>query len=169
MDQKLLTQTAAVSTMTPSQVVVLLIVSAIPSVVKILFYPDYPGADDVFMHLSVIQNMSHGMGWGINANEPVNVSTSPAFTVLFYFVSFISNSVLLSGMMISMITTTISLFALYFIAYRSCGEFWTSLSCVFLGATNVLLWRWNGTFIESSLAFSFVIWATYYYMFVIYE
>ncbi len=169
MEQKLIPQTDSISKLSPSQVGVLLIVSAIPSIVKILFYPDYPGADDSFMHLSVIQNLSHGMGWGINANEPVNLSTSPAFTFIFYLVSLISDSVLLSEMMISMIITTISLFALYFIAYRITREFWMSLLCVFLSATNVLLWRWNGTFIESSLAFCFVIWAIYFYFFVIEE
>jgi hypothetical protein len=151
----------------PPQAIALLIASAIPSVVKILFYPDYPGADDVFMHLSVLQNLSHGLGWGINANDPVNVSTSPAFTILFYLVSLVSNNVLLSGMMISMIVTTTSLFALYFIAYRITREFGISLFCVLLAATNIQLWRWNGTFIESSLAFCFVIWAVYFYSFVI--
>jgi hypothetical protein len=169
MGQKLITETSPVSKITPSSIAALLLVSAIPSAVKILFYPDYPGSDDSFMHLSIIQNLSHGVGWGINANEPVNLSTSPAFTVIFYFVSLISNNVLLSEMMISMIITTVSLFALYFVAYRITCEFWTSLLCVFLGATNVLLWRWNGTFIESSLAFCFVIWAVYFYYFVIEE
>lgn len=161
------TQADLKSKLTSLQAIGLLVVAALPSVVKILCYPDYPGSDDVFMHLSVLQNMSHGMGWSINANEPVNVSTSPAFTVIFYLVSLISNNVLLSGMMISMIVTTASLFALYFIAYRITGAFWISLFCVLLAATNIQLWRWNGTFIESSLAFCFVIWAVYFYSFVI--
>jgi hypothetical protein len=54
----------------------------LPHATKLGYYPDYPGFDDAFIHLRVAENLAHGKGWGINAFEPINVSSSPLFTLI---------------------------------------------------------------------------------------
>ncbi len=54
----------------------------VPHLLKWVYYASYPGFDDAFIHLRVADNVASGRGWGINAFEPINVSSSPLFTML---------------------------------------------------------------------------------------
>ena len=62
----------------------------VPTIVKFLFFPSYPGSDDAFIHARIVSNITSGLGWGINAHEPVNMSTAPLYTCLLCVFAFLS-------------------------------------------------------------------------------
>ena len=51
----------------------------IPALVKLLCYPRNIGSDDAYIHLQIATNFVHGLGWGINPHQPVNLIHEPGF------------------------------------------------------------------------------------------
>jgi hypothetical protein len=142
----------------PAQIALVALCSLLPAIVKLYYYPDYPGSDDAFIHFSVIQNIHRGWGWGVNAGEPVFLSTSPLFTVFFSAVRSLTGHVVETGMALSLMAGSLYVLGVFVLAIRSCGSFFLSMVCAFLAATNVHLWRWNGTFMEVTFATCAVVW-----------
>jgi len=142
----------------PGQIALVALCCLLPAVVKLLSYPDYPGSDDAFIHFSVIQNIHRGGGWGVNAGEPVFLSTSPLFTVFFSAVRSLTRHVIAAGMALSLMAASLYVLGVFVLATRSCGSFFLSVVCAFLAASNVHLWRWNGTFMEVTFATCAVVW-----------
>src|SRR4026207_1489267 len=56
--------------------------SGLRAVVRLIYEPGYRGTDDSFSHAAIVESLRAGNGWGINPGEPVNLSTSPLFTLL---------------------------------------------------------------------------------------
>jgi hypothetical protein len=54
----------------------------VPALVKLMCYPHNIGSDDAYIHLRIATNFLQGSGWGINPHQPVNLSTSPGFTLI---------------------------------------------------------------------------------------
>src|SRR5277367_1283203 len=68
-------------------VLIAMLLALVPTAVKLLCYPHNIGADDAYIHLQVARNVVSGHGWGLNPDTPVNLSSSPAFTLLLVAVS----------------------------------------------------------------------------------
>jgi hypothetical protein len=134
-----------------------LCLSALPAVVRLLYYPGYLGTDDSFIHAAIIESLRAGNGWGINPGEPVNLSTSPLFTVLMLAVSWIVPDVMLAGSRLATAAAMFGVFGTFLIARRMSGSAAIGLVAAGMAAANVHLWRWTGTFIEAPLAFAGVI------------
>ena len=134
-----------------------LLLSAIPALVRALYYPDYPGTDDSFIHAAIIENLAAGWGWGINPGEPVNLSTSPLFTLIMLAVSRVWPDVMAAGSAISVAAISLSIFGTFVVAGRITNSAAVGLCAAALATANVHLWRWAGTFIEAPLAYAGVI------------
>ncbi|HEX2116164.1 MAG TPA: hypothetical protein VHM01_17300 [Alphaproteobacteria bacterium] len=134
-----------------------LCLSALPAVVRLIYYPGYLGTDDSFIHAAVIESLRAGHGWGINPGEPVNISTSPLFTLLMLAVSWVVPDVMLAGSRLATAAVMFGVFGTFVIASRMSGSAAIGLVAGAIAATNVHLWRWTGTFIEAPLAFAAVI------------
>lgn len=132
-----------------------LLVGAIllPAAVRLLCYPSYPGSDDAFIHYAVAENVATGRGWGLQAGRSVNLSSSPLFTL-------ISAALMRAGADAWIGIGALSLMAscagvwLTWWAARSLGL--DGLPAALLAATNVHLWRWTGTFLETTVAWAIV-------------
>jgi hypothetical protein len=134
-----------------------LCLSALPAIVRLIYYPDYLGTDDSFIHAAIIQSLRDGHGWGINPGEPVNLSTSPLFTLLMLAVSWLVPDVMLAGSRIATAAAMFGVFGTFVIAVRMSGHGTIGLAAAAIAAANMHLWRWTGTFIEAPLAFAGVI------------
>lgn len=128
------------------------LVATVPMLVRLAFYPMYPGADDAFIHMAIVDSLRESGTWGINPGETVHLSTSPVFTLLFYALSFLSRDLLMLGAIVSVLSVAGATVLTYKIAERSLGDFSTSLAVALLAATNIHLWRWTGTFMEATFA-----------------
>lgn len=149
---------AAVSDATPSLALVFAIaLSIIPVAIRAAYYPDYPGTDDSFIHAAIIENLRAGRGWGINPGEPVNLSTSPLFTLLMLAVSHLWPDVIDAGTAITAAAVSLAVFGTFVVASRITASRAVGLCAAALAATNLHLWRWTGTFIEAPLAYAGVI------------
>jgi len=129
-----------------------------PSVIKLARYPDYPGSDDAFIHLAIVESIHRGQGWGINPNEPVFLSTSPLFTAFFSAVRVCTPDVMEIGMSLSAIASALYVLGVFALARRLTGQTAWGMAAATLAATNVHLWRWNGTFMEVTFAMAAVTW-----------
>src|SRR5689334_12558191 len=134
-----------------------LCLSALPAVVRLAYYPGYLGTDDSFIHAAIIESLRQGHGWGINPGEPVNLSTSPLFTLLMLGLSRLVSDVMVAGSRIAIVAVTFGVFGTFLIAGRMSRNAMIGLAAAAMAATNVHLWRWTGTFIEAPLAFAGVI------------
>jgi hypothetical protein len=134
-----------------------LILSVLPAVIRAVYYPDYPGTDDSFIHAAIVESLRHGQGWGINPGQPVNLSTSPLFTLLMLAVSRIAPDVIVAGSLLTTIAVALGIFGTFVVAIRIANNSAVELVAAALAAANVHLWRWTGTFIEAPLAFAGVI------------
>lgn len=126
----------------------------LPAIVKLLFYRSYPGSDDSFIHLSVIEHITAGQGWGVNPNDPVNLSSSPMFTLLLLALHPFGSIGLVQ--IVSELLAAAGLGVLYLTARRITGNVPLSLATLAIGAANVQLWRWSGAVMEPALAFLMV-------------
>ena len=133
--------------------VFLLVVAAVPWVVRTAFYHDYPGADDAFIHLAIIDSLRESGTWGINPGEPVNLSTSPLFTLVFLGFSFVFRDVMTVGSVLSVLLVCGSVLLTFKIASRYFESFWPALGIAAFAAFNVQLWRWTGTVMEATFAY----------------
>ncbi len=136
---------------------VALLLSAVPALVRAVYYPDYPGTDDSFIHAAIIGNLAAGWGWGINPGEPVNLSTSPLFTLIMLAVSRVWPDVVAAGSAMSVAAVSLGVFGTFVVAGRMTNNAAVGLCAAAVAATNVHLWRWAGTFIEAPPAYAGVI------------
>jgi hypothetical protein len=135
----------------------LVLIALIPATVRLISFPDYPGSDDAFIHLSVIQNIASGNGWGINPGDPVNLSTSPLFTMVFSAMSGWTDDLLILGSVLSVVVVALSIGLTFFMTRRLSGDGWAAIVAAALAATNIHLWRWTGTFLETTFAYCCVL------------
>lgn len=157
-------ESAARPELTPLRILLVASCCAIPALVKLLCYPEYPGSDDAFIHAAVIQNVHRGMGWGIQPGEPVFLSTSPLFTVASLGLYGLTDRVMPAGMALSLVASCLYVLGVFAVARRRSRHFLLSWSCAFLAATNVHLWRWSGTFLEVTFATCSVVWLTAFFL-----
>lgn len=138
-------------------VVAALCLSALPALIRLAYYPGYLGTDDSYIHAAIIDNLAAGQGWGINPGEPVNLSTSPLFTLLMLGLAHVVPDVMVAGSRLATVAVMLGVFGTFVIAARMSRDPTVGLVAVALAATNVHVWRWTGTFIEAPLAFAGVI------------
>jgi hypothetical protein len=134
-----------------------LCLSVLPVVIRLIYFPAYLGTDDSYIHAAIIESLRQGHGWGINPGEPVNLSTSPLFTLLMLGVSRLAPDVMLAGSHIAIAAVIFGVFGTFLIASRMSRNATIGLAAAAIAATNLHLWRWTGTFIEAPLAFAGVI------------
>lgn len=122
----------------------------VPFLIKVLYYPDYPGADDSFIHLGLIRNYARYGVMGLNPGEQVFMTTSPLFTLVMYWLSKLSSNTLQTGIWLSSLLTFIGLLMVHRIAWRMTESRFLALAAVVGAAFNMHLWRWSGTFMETT-------------------
>ena len=118
-----------------------LCISALPALVRFVYYPGYLGTDDSFIHAAIIESLRTGNGWGINPGEPVNLSTSPLFTLLMLAISWVVPDVMLAGSRLATAAAVFGVFGTFVIARRMSGNAAVALVAIAIAATNVHLWR----------------------------
>ena len=129
----------------------------LPALVRIMVFPDYPGTDDAFIHLAVIKNIGDGQGWGINPGIPVNLSTSPLFTMAFGLLSRCTDHLLLWCQYLSILWVVLSTLVVFLITRRFTHDTGSALLAAILAAGNIHLWRWTGSFMETTFAYGYVL------------
>ncbi len=132
--------------------VLVLVVALLPVLVRLVYYPKYPGTDDAFIHASIIEMIMNHHTWGINPGVNVNLSTSPLFTVFFAVVRYFLGDAIYPGIVMSAAAVVALLFLTYYMARKLAGDSMSALAVMALVATNIHLWRWAGTFMETSFA-----------------
>jgi len=135
----------------------------VPALIKLAYYAAYPGSDDAFIHLAIARNFAAGQGWGINVGEPVNLSSSPMFTLMLTFANLLGLDTLATGKVLSVLFSAGALLLLWLLLSTVTQSTLLRLSGLILGAFNVHLWRWNGVVMETSLALLFVYLIFYLY------
>jgi hypothetical protein len=128
----------------------------IPSLIKLFYYPHNIGSDDAYIHLQVARNVFSGHGWGINADAPVNLSSSPGFTLLLILISAATVHIISVMQALSCLATTSGLWLIYRTVRSETGSEPISLLAEASGALCCDLWRWNGTVMEAPFAFLIV-------------
>jgi hypothetical protein len=129
----------------------------LPAAIRAVYYPGYPGSDDSFIHLAVLQNLVAGGGWGVNPGDPVNLSTSPLFTLALLPVAFFSEQPLVWGQALSMLAVAATIALSFAVARDLGGDARAGLLAAALAAGNIHLWRWTGSFLETTFACALVL------------
>jgi hypothetical protein len=132
------------------------LLALIPSLIKLLYYPHNIGSDDAYIHLQVARNVISGHGWGLNADMPVNMSSSPAFTILLILVSALTTHAIPVMQVLSCIASTLGLLLIYWTVRSEANSQRIGLIAEASAALSCDLWRWNGTVMEATLAFCVV-------------
>ena len=145
------------------ELLIILVLAAIPLAVKVARYPDYPGSDDAFIHLSIVRNLSHGFGWGIAQGTRVNMSTSPLFTMLLAGLASAGLSGIVPGQVVSGICAMVGIVCIHRVTVLLCDVSWMRILSVVLAAFQVHLWRWTGVVMETTMTSVFVVVAFYAY------
>lgn len=130
-----------------------LLLALIPSLIKLLYYPHNIGSDDAYIHLQVARNVVSGHGWGLNADTPVNLSSSPAFTLLLVLTSAVTVHIIAAMQALSCLASTLGLLLIYRTVHSETGSEPIGLLSEAFAALSCDLWRWNGTVMEASIAF----------------
>jgi hypothetical protein len=133
-------------------ILIVFFLSLVPTCVKFVFYPLYPGSDDAFIHARIASNIVAGLGWGINAHEVVNISTAPLYTILLSLIAWLTPNYFLMAMIFSCICSAIAIVVTYLIVSRLTTHNTARVFATIVAAFNVHLWRWNGTLMETMLA-----------------
>lgn len=144
-----------------SSPVPLLLLALLPCALRLLYYPGYPGADDAYIHLAIVESLWRDGTWGIQPNDPVPLSTSPLFTAFFAALAPFVSSALQAGMILSCMATGGVVLLSHALSLRLGHPRNIALAIAACSATNVHLWRWGGTFMEVSFAacgLLFVLW-----------
>ena len=128
------------------------LLALVPTLVKLVCYPAYPGSDDAFIHLTIVRNVTHGLGWGINPGEPINLSSSPLYTLIVSGLSLCGFNALTAGMLVSSIVGFGALVALHRLLLTLGLRPTARLAGVAVAAFNLYLWRWNGVVMETTLS-----------------
>lgn len=135
---------------------VVILVASIPALLRLVFYPSYPGADDAFIHLAIIESLWREGVWGINPGTNVNLSTSPLFTFIFYGARFLTSDVLSLGIVVLTLSVTAALGLTYKISRDLGFGIPASMFTLGIASSNLHLWRWAGAFMEASMAYLLV-------------
>ena len=135
-----------------SETLLVCLLALVPTLVKLFCYPTYPGSDDAFIHLTIIRNVTHGLGWGINPGEPINLSSSPLYTILVSLLSLCGLNALTAGMWLSGLVGFGALVALHRLLTTLGLRQSTRVAGVAFAAFNFYLWRWNGVVMETTLS-----------------
>ena len=130
--------------------------AVVPSVIKLLCYPQNIGSDDAYIHLRVATNFIAGRGWGINPGEPVNLSTSPAFTLLLSAAELVTRHGILLTQVLSALAVIAGLVLIFFTALAETSSIRAALFAEFAASFSVNLWRWNGSLMEATFAFAVI-------------
>ena len=132
-----------------------LLVGAIllPAAVRLACYPGYPGSDDAFIHYAVASNVATDRGWGIQPGESVNLSSSPLFTLTATGLVALGGDPWRSGSWLTLLAACAGIWLTWWAARRLGLD---AVPAALLAATNLHLWRWTGTFLETTLAFAVV-------------
>jgi hypothetical protein len=136
----------------------------IPVFVKLIYFPQYPGTDDAFIHAALVKNILSGNGWAINPHNPVNMSTSPLFTLLLCGVSYFSRDIINAGIILSSIFTIATILTTFLITQILFKSLTVRMVVVLTTVFNIHLWRWNGTVMETTLAMFLVVLVIYFYL-----
>lgn len=123
----------------------------LPAGVRLLCYPRYPGSDDAFIHYAVAANLAAGRGWGIQAGEPVNLSSSPLFTLAAAGLMLLGGDPWTNGSRLTLLAACAGVWLTWWAARRLGLE---GVPAALLAATNLHLWRWTGAFLETTLAWA---------------
>ena len=132
-----------------------LLVGAIllPAAVRLVCYPGYPGSDDAFIHYAVASNVATDRGWGIQPGESVNLSSSPLFTLTAAGLVALGGDPWRSGSWLTLLAACAGVWLTWWAARRLGLD---GVPAALLAATNLHLWRWTGTFLETTLAWAAV-------------
>jgi len=128
---------------------IVLSLAIVPTIVKFLFFPSYPGSDDAFIHARIVSNITSGLGWGVNINEPVNMSTAPLYTCILSIIAIFTNDFFFPAMIFSCLLSAFSIIITYLIISSLTTSNIVRLLGTILAAFNIHLWRWNGTLMET--------------------
>ena len=122
-----------------------------PALVKLIFYPAYPGPDGAFLHIAVAEHILDGTGWGVNSHHPVNLSSSPIFVLL--LVSILAIGSMGVAQIFSVVFACAALAITFFATRAITASSMCGLAALVVAAANVHLWRWSGTVMEPTLAY----------------
>lgn len=151
-------------TLTWQQWLAVIAIALLPALVRVLSYADYPGADDAFIHVAVIESLWQTGTWGINPGENVNLSTSPLFTLFFAALHPLASDILRAGIWLSSAAVAGAIWFTFLLARRLGHSFAVSLFVAALAATNIHLWRWGGTFMEVSFTCLALVLVVYWFV-----
>lgn len=125
----------------------------LPAVVRLACYPAYPGSDDAFIHHAVAANLAAGRGWGIEPGHAVNLSSSPLFTLVAAAVTAVAPDGWTGVTALTLLAACAGVWWTWWAARRLGLD---GLPAALLAATNLHLWRWTGTFLETTVAWAIV-------------
>jgi len=132
--------------------VAVLTLACVPSFIKLIYYPDYPGSDDAFIHLAIVKNLREGLGWGINPNQHSNLSSSPLFDLSMWAITALGAEDIGGGKSLSALCAIGMLILVFLTARRLSASLGFAFLALGFAAFNVHLWRWNGTVMETTMA-----------------
>ena len=148
----------------PVRWIILLGICLLPAAAKYLYYPDYRGSDDAYIHATTVLNLVETGNWGVNPGQAVNLSSSPLFVLLLYLGTHLGVVGLPALAFYSLIFSSLAIL----LCFLTCSHMFRSPTTPWwvtvLTAVNIHLWRWNGTIIEASMGFFLV--ALVYWWFV---
>lgn len=132
------------------------VIAVVPSVIKVLCYPHNIGSDDAYIHLRIATNVVRGLTWGINPHQPVNLSTSPAFTLLLAAAKATTQHAIGVTQVLSAAAVFGGLLLIFAVVFSETESVPAALFAEISAAFSVNLWRWNGTLMETTFAFGTV-------------
>ena len=134
-----------------SETLAVCLLALVPILVKRICYPSYPGSDDAFIHLTIVRNLTHGLGWGINPQEPTNLSSSPLYTTLLALLNLAGCNALSAGEWLSALAGFGAIVLLHRLLVALGLRPVSCLAGTAVAAFNLYLWRWDGIVMETSL------------------
>ncbi len=142
---------------------VIYLVAAVPVLIKLLCYPAYPGSDDAFIHLTMVRNLTHSLGWGINPGEPIYLSSSPLYTLVLAGLSLVGLAPLAAGEWFSALSGFFAVVLLHRLLVRIGLTPRACLAGAITAAFNIFLWRWNAIVMETTAGLFFLTLACWLY------
>ena len=132
------------------------LIALVPAMVKVICYPHNIGSDDAYIHLRIATNFIHGLGWGINPHQPVNLSTAPAFTLILVLAEMVTSHAVLLTQILSAGAVVAGLVFIFLTSFSETGSRNAALFAEIIAAFSVNLWRWNGSLMEATFTFGVV-------------
>lgn len=141
--------------------VTLFAISLLPAVVWWLFFPSYFGADDAYIHKAIVENWVGGRGWGVNPGEAVGLSTAPLFSLIASALSVLPGDLLFKGSLFTQLASVLGCYLAGLTAQTISGDRAAGILACLFAVSNAVLWRWTGTFMETTVAFAAVMGVVY--------